>query len=215
MRHIDLPTTTTPIRVLVVDDHPLMRAGLADTVSSELDMCIAGEAADGAQAVAAHAALRPDVTVMDITMPGVGGVEALQAIRLASPEARVIMLTTFHGDVLVRRALQAGAAGFLMKSSLRHDLVATIRAVHAGERCVAPDVAQDLALHLDQCSLSEREIEVLRHAAAGNANKLIARLMGISEETVKTHMRTILSKLGANDRTHAVTIALRRAIISL
>jgi DNA-binding NarL/FixJ family response regulator len=215
VRHIDLPTTTTPIRVLVVDDHPLMRAGLADTIGSELDMCIAGAAADGAQAVLEHARHSPDVTVMDITMPGMGGVEALEAIRRASPDARVIMLTTFHGDVLVQRALKAGAAGFLLKSSLRHDLVATIRAVHAGERCVAPDVAQDLALHVGDSALTEREIEVLRHAAAGNANKQIARLMAISEETVKTHMRSVLAKLGANDRTHAVTIALRRAIIAL
>lgn len=215
MRHIDLPTTTTPIRVLVVDDHPIMRSGLADTITSELDMAVAGEAADGAQALAAYARLRPDVTVMDIAMPGMDGVQALLAIRAAHPQARVIMLTTFHGDVMVRRALEAGAAGFLLKSSLRHELVATIRAVHNGQRHIAPELAQDLARHMGQVSLSEREIDVLRHAACGNSNKRIAALLGISEETVKTHMRSILSKLGANDRTHAVTIAVQRAIITL
>jgi DNA-binding NarL/FixJ family response regulator len=210
-------STDTPasIRVLVVDDHPMMRAGLVDTISSQSGMAVAGEADDGAQALDAFERLRPDVTIMDIAMPRMDGVQALGAIRRAHPQARVIMLTTYRGDVQIRRAMELGAAAFLLKSSVRKDLLDTIRAVHAGQRCVPPEVARELAEHLGQASLSEREAAVLRCAAAGNANKRIAADLGIAEETVKAHMRNILAKLDARDRTHAVTIAIKRGIIRL
>ena len=209
------PVTAAPIRVLLVDDHPLLRAGLADTIAGQADMQVVAEAADGRAAVAAWAANRPDLTIMDLAMPGMCGLEALQAIRAQFPAARIVMLTTFGGDAQVRRALEAGASGFLLKSSLRKELVGMIRAVHGGQRYISPEIAQQLASHLGASLLSEREVEVLQCAAAGNANKRIATLLGISEETVKAHMRTILAKLDANDRTHAVTIALKRGIIVL
>ncbi|WP_342115275.1 response regulator transcription factor [Pseudoduganella sp. OTU4001] len=205
----------TAIRVMLVDDHPLLRAGLADAIAAQDDMQVVAEAGDGQQAVAAWAESRPDLAIMDIAMPGMCGVEALQQIRSRFPAARIVMLTTFGGDVQVRRALEAGAAGFLLKSSLRKELVGMIRAVHAGQRYISPEIAQQLASHLGAGQLSEREVEVLRCAADGNANKRIAAELAISEETVKAHMRSILSKLDANDRTHAVTIALKRGILSL
>lgn len=204
-----------PIRVLLADDHPLLRAGLAQAIAAHGDMQVVAEAGDGHEAVAAWAAHRPDLTIMDIAMPGMCGVEALQAIRGQFPAARIVMLTTFGGDAQVRRALEAGASGFLLKSSLRKELLDMIRAVHAGQRYISPEIAQQLASHLGASLLSEREVEVLRCAAAGNANKRIAGQLAISEETVKAHMRSILAKLGANDRTHAVTIALKRGIIAL
>lgn len=211
----NLPAGAAPIRVLLVDDHPMLRSGLAEAIACQPDMQVVAEAGDGNQAVAAHAACRPDLTIMDIAMPGMCGVEALQAIRAQFPQARVVMLTTFGGDVQVRRALEAGAAGFLLKSSLRKELLTMIRAVHGGQRYISPEIAQQLASHLGAGLLSEREVEVLRCAANGNANKRIALELAISEETVKAHMRSILAKLDANDRTHAVTIALKRGIIAL
>jgi two-component system, NarL family, response regulator len=211
----DLSTRAGPIGVLVVDDHPLLRAGLLDTIAGQPDMRPVGEAANGDEAVRSFADCRPDVTVMDIAMPGLDGVQALRAIRATDASARVVMLTTFKGDAQIRAALEAGAMGFLLKSSLRTDLLDTIRAVHAGRRCIAPDIAQELAQNMGQGTLSEREIMVLRCAALGNANKRIAVQLAIAEETVKAHMRSILAKLGARDRTHAVTIGIQRGIIVL
>ncbi len=215
MSPFDPLATVAPIRVLVVDDHPMLRSGLADTIAAQPDMRLAGEAGDGRAAVSAYAACRPDVTIMDIAMPEMCGVTALQAIRRDFSHARVLMLTTYKGDAQIRRALQAGAAGFLLKSSVRKELLDAIRAVHAGLRHVPSDIAMELAQHMGEPMLSERETEVLRCAAAGNSNKRIALQLAIAEETVKAHMRTILSKLGANDRTHAVTLALKRGFLSL
>jgi DNA-binding NarL/FixJ family response regulator len=211
----DFPPSAAPIKVLLVDDHPLLRAGLAEAIAGQGDMQVVAEAGNGDEALAAWARWRPDLTIMDLAMPGMCGLEALQAIRARHPAARVVMLTTFGGDAQVRRALEAGACGFLLKSSLRKELVDMIRTVHAGQRYISPEIAQQLASHLGASLLSEREVEVLRCAAAGNANKRIASLLAISEETVKAHMRSILAKLDANDRTHAVTIALKRGIIGL
>jgi len=204
-----------PIRVLVVDDHPLLRTGLGEAIASQPDMALAGEAADGREAVERFHALRPDVTVMDIAMPEMGGVEAMAAIRQDFPNARIVMLTTFKGDAQILRAVQGGAAGFLLKSTLRKDLLDTIRAVHQGQRRIPPEIAMELAQHMGQGPLSAREIEVLQSAACGHSNKQIAALLKISEETVKAHMKNVLCKLNANDRTHAVTIALKRGIITI
>nr|WP_229482086.1 response regulator transcription factor [Massilia sp. JS1662] len=215
MSSLDLHAVTGRISVLVVDDHPLLRAGLLDTIADQLDMRLVGEAADGEDAVRQFARLRPDVTVMDVAMPGMDGVQALREIRAMAPDARVVMLTTFSGDVQIRRAIDAGAAGFLLKNSVRKDLIDTIRDVHAGRRRIAPEVAQALADNIDATLLSEREIAVLSSVALGNANKRVAIELDITEETVKSHMRNILNKLGARDRTHAVTIALKRGMIAL
>lgn len=215
MSSLDLPAVTERIGVLVVDDHPLLRAGLLDTIADQLDMRVVGEAANGEEAVRMYLGCRPDVTIMDIAMPGMDGVQALRAIRAIDPGARFVMLTTFNGDVQIRRAIEAGAAGFLLKSSVRNDLLDTIRDVYAGRRRIAPEIAQELAQHMGEGSLSEREIAVLRCAALGNANKRIGQQLDIAEETVKAHMRSILAKLDARDRTHAVTIALKRGIITL
>ncbi|MBB3120363.1 response regulator [Pseudoduganella violacea] len=211
---MEFPAAGSPIRILIVDDHPLLRAGLAETIASQPDMCVAGEAENGVQALAMYPLCRPDVTVMDIAMPEMCGVTALLAIRRDFPAARIVMLTTFKGDAQIQRAVQGGAAGFLLKSSLRRDLLDTIRAVHAGQRRIPSEIAMELAEHMGRSLLSEREAEVLRSAAAGNSNKRIALHLAISEETVKAHMRTILAKLGANDRTHAVTIAFKRGMIT-
>lgn len=215
MSPYDPVSSAAPIRVLVVDDHPLLRAGLAETIAAQPDMCVAGEAGNGREAVHAFAACRPDVTIMDIAMPEMCGVTALHAIRQDFPHARVLMLTTYKGDAQIRRALQAGASGFLLKSSVRKELLDAVRAVHAGMRHVPSEIAMELAQHMGDAMLSDRETEVLRCAAGGNSNKRIALQLAIAEETVKAHMRTILSKLGANDRTHAVTLALKRGFLSL
>lgn len=205
----------TPIRILLIDDHPIVRAGLTDTICAEDDMDVVGELEDGTDALQAFESLRPDVTIMDIAMPQTNGLQALASIRGRHPQARVIMLTTLAGDHQMRRALELGAAGFLMKSSVRNDLLAAIRAVHAGQRWIPADVARALAEHLGQPHLSEREVEVLRCAADGNSNKEIGVRLGIAEDTVKAHIRTILAKLDARDRTHAVAIAVRRGMLSL
>ena len=203
------------MRILLVDDHPLILAGLADTIANQPDLRVVGELDDGDGVVDAFDSLRPDITIMDIAMPKTNGLQALEALRRAHGQARVIMLTTLAGDHQVRRAIELGAAGFLMKHSLRKDLIDAIRAVHAGNRWIPADVARTLAEHFGQSSLSEREIEVLRSAAAGNSNKRIGLHLGIAEDTVKAHVRTILAKLDARDRTHAVAIAVKRGIISL
>jgi len=204
-----------PISVLVVDDHPLLRAGLAEAIASQPDMTISGEASNGREAIDRYLEQRPDVTVMDIAMPEMCGVSAMQEIRRHVPDSRFVMLTTFKGDAQILRAVQAGATGFLLKSTLRKDLLDTIRDVHNGMRRIPHEIMLELAAHMGHDALSGRETEVLQHAAGGNSNKRIALKMSISEETVKAHMKSILSKLMANDRTHAVTIALRRGIINL
>jgi len=204
-----------PIRILTVDDHPLLREGIAALVASQPDMQVVGEASDGREALEKFRQHRPDITLMDLVMPGMKGVDAIIAIRAEFPEARIIVLTTYTGDVQVLRALKAGARGYLLKGLLRKELLETIRAVHAGRKCIPPEVAGQLADHAGEEALSEREIEVLRWIAGGNANKQIADQLSITEETVKGHVKSILAKLYANDRTHAVTIGLKRGIIEL
>jgi len=204
---------TRQIRILAVDDHPLLREGIAAVLQGEPDMVLIGEATSGEEAVRSYQLHRPDVTLMDLQMPGIGGIEAITAIRSEFPNARFIVLTTYQGDVQALRALKAGASGYLLKSMLRKDLLDTIRLVDAGKRRIPPEIAAELADHVADDSLSERELDVLRRVAQGNSNKVIAGQLAISEATVKGHMKSILSKLGANDRTHAVTIALKRGFI--
>ncbi|WP_343729779.1 response regulator transcription factor [Duganella sp.] len=206
---------STPISVLVVDDHPLLRAGLGEAISNQPDMQVVGEACNGREAVDAFRQLRPDVTIMDIAMPEMDGVTALQEIRREHNNARVVMLTTYKGDAQILRAVQGGAAGFLLKSTLRKDLLDTVRGVHMGQRRIPPEIAMELAQHMGQGPLSSREMEVLNYAASGHSNRRIAERLAISEETVKAHMKNVLAKLAANDRTHAVTIALKRGIITI
>jgi DNA-binding NarL/FixJ family response regulator len=204
---------TKAIRILSVDDHPLLREGLASVIQGEPDMELVGEATNGEEAMQCFRQYRPDVTLMDIQMPGMNGVEAMSAIRSEYPEARFIVLTTYQGDVQALRAIKAGASGYLLKNMLRKDLLRAIREVHSGKRFIPPEIANNVVAHLADDSLSEREIAVLRSVAAGKPNKLIAYEFAVSEATIKGHMKNILSKLGANDRTHAVTIALKRGFI--
>ncbi len=203
------------IRILAVDDHPLLRDGIATLIASQSDMKLVGEASTGHEALEEFRKQRPDVTLMDLQMPDMDGIEAILAICSEFPQARIIVLTTYRGDVQVLRALKAGARAYLLKGVLRKELLETIRAVHAGKKRIPPEVASQLAEHAIDDMLSVREIEVLRLVAGGNANKLIADQLSITEETVKFHVKNILSKLGANDRTQAVTIALKRGIIEL
>jgi two-component system NarL family response regulator len=203
------------IRVLVVDDHPLFRSGLAALIDHEFDMQVVGEAGSGDEAVEQYDRLRPDVTLLDLQMPQLDGLGALTAIRRAHLSARVIILTTFAGDVLAKRALNAGAQAYLLKGAIRHELFDIIRAVHSGAKRIATEVAQQLADHMGLEGLSEREVQVLQLVASGNTNRRIGRALSISEETAKGHVKSILGKLGANDRTHAVTLALSRGFIRL
>ncbi len=203
------------IRVLIVDDHPLLREGVMAVLANEADVRVVAEASNGREAVEAFRTLRPDIVLMDIQMPEMNGIDAIAEIRSEAPNARIVVLTTYKGDVNALRALRAGAVGYLLKGQLRTELVQTIRAVHAGGRRIPAEIAADLAAHLGEDSLSEREIQVLRSVAQGNSNKRVAAHLGVSEETVKAHMKSIVSKLSANDRTHAVTIALRRGILEL
>ena len=203
------------IRVLTVDDHPLLREGIAALVNAETDMELVAEASNGLEAVEKFRSHRPDVTLMDIQMPELNGVEAISRIHAEFPGARVIVLTTYSGDAQVVAALRAGARGYILKGQVHRELLETIRAVHAGQKRIPPEIAAELANHVADDDLSPREIDVLRLIATGNANKQIADKLSIGEATVKSHVTNILSKLGANDRAHAVTIGLKRGIIQL
>jgi len=203
------------IRILTVDDHPMLREGIAAVLASEQDMIMVAEASNGREAVDQFRTHHPDVTLMDVQMPEVNGIDAIIKIREEFPDARIIVLTTYTGDAQAARAFKAGACGYLLKSMVRKELIDTIRLIHAGKKKIPAEIAVEMAQHHSDDALTEREIEVLREVAAGNANKMVAQLLNISEETVKAHMRSILSKLGANDRTHAVTIAVKRGIIEI
>lgn len=203
------------IRILAADDHPLLRKGIVALVNAEPDMKLVAEASNGKEAVDAFRAHRPDVTVMDLQMPMVDGLDAIHAIREEFPEARIIVLTTYSGDMRVLRALRAGARAYVLKGNVHEELLATIRAVNAGHKRIPPDVAAELAIHSTDDALTEREIDVLKLIATGNGNKQIADKLSITEATVKSRITSILSKLGAYDRTHAVTIGLERGIIAL
>ena len=203
------------IKVLTVDDHPVLREGIAAIIANHYDIELVGEAGNGREAIEQFRLHRPDVTLMDLVMPEMNGIEATIAIRREFPNARIVVLTTYKGDVQAAQAFDAGAFGYLLKSSLRKDLLDTIRSVYVGRRRIPPEIAVAMAEHRADGTLSERELKVLQQIAAGSANKIIAAHLSISEETVKGHVKAILAKLGANDRTHAVTIAIKRGIIFL
>ena len=202
-----------PIRVLIVDDHAIVREGIAALLGRQPDMVAVGEASDGAEAVARFRELAPDVTLMDMQMGDMGGVEAIEQIRRVSPDARILVLTTYPGDAHVVRAIRAGAAGYLLKNCIRKELLDAIRAVHAGRRTMSPAVAHDLAMHALDEPLTERELTVLRLVADGHGNKEIAWRLKLSIETIKAHLKSIFAKLGVDDRTEAVTVAARRGFI--
>jgi DNA-binding NarL/FixJ family response regulator len=210
-----MSSAPSSIRVMAVDDHPLLREGISGLVAGQSDMKLVGEASNGREAIQQFRKHRPDVTLMDMQMPEMNGVDAIIAIRNEFPEARIIVLTTYAGDVQVQRALQAGARAYLLKNTLHKELLDTIRAVHAGKKTISPEVSFELAEHATDDSLTPAEISVLRLIAAGNANKQIADQLSVTEETVKSRVKNILSKLGANDRTHAAMIGIKRGIIEL
>jgi DNA-binding NarL/FixJ family response regulator len=206
-------TDPKKIRVLTVDDHPLLREGIAAVIHGEEDLQLVGEASNGQEAIEAFRMYRPDVTLMDLQMPVMNGIDSIVAIRREFPAARFVILTTYQGDVQALRAFKAGASAYLLKNMLRKELLDTIRTVHAGGRRIPPEIAAELAEHVIDDALTNREIEVLRKVATGTSNKIIASQLSVSEATVKAHLKSILSKLGANDRTHAVTIAMKRGFI--
>jgi DNA-binding NarL/FixJ family response regulator len=203
------------IRILTVDDHPLLREGIAAVIEGQPDMTLVAEATNGHEAIESFRKHRPDVALMDLRMPDMNGIEAIRAIRTEFPTARIVVLTTYAGDVQALGALKAGASGYLLKSMLRKDLLDTIRTVHAGKRRIPPQIASEIAEHAADDALTEREIDVLRRVGSGNSNKQIAVQLAISEGTVKAHMKNILPKLGARDRTHAVMIAVKRGIFDV
>lgn len=203
----------SPITVLCVDDHPLMRDGIAAALEHEDDMILVAQAANGEEAILAYRQYRPDVTLMDLQMPVMNGIDATATIIKEFPLAQIVILTTYSGDIQATRALQVGAKGYLLKRMLRTELLKTIRRVHAGEHYIPTDIAQEIAAHVGADQLTLREVEVLRCVATGISNKAVADLLGLSEDTVKGHMRNVLAKLNANDRTHAVMIALQRGYL--
>jgi len=205
----------SPIRILVVDDHPVVREGVTTLVGGQSDMRVVGEASNGREAIQQFRAHRPDITLMDIQMPVMSGLDALIAIRDEAPEARIVMLTTYSGDAQVQRAIKAGARGYLLKNSLHEEMLQTIRAVHVGRKAISAEASFELAEHATDDALTPAEIRVLRLIAEGNANKEIAEQLAISEETVKGQVRNILSKLGAKDRTQAAMIGMKRGIVAL
>jgi DNA-binding NarL/FixJ family response regulator len=206
---------TRLIRILSVDDHPLLRSGIAALIDTQPDMQMVGEASNGNEAVQLHRQLNPDVTLMDLQMPDMSGLDAIISIRTEQPAARIIVLTTYAGDVLAQRALKAGAQAYVLKSLVRGEILNTIRVVYAGGKQVQADVAAEIAKHLTHALLTARELEVLKLVASGYANKAISAHLDINEETTKTHIKNVLAKLGARDRTHAVSLGLRRGIILL
>ena len=210
-----MPDKPPPIRILVVDDHPTLRDGIAAIVELQDDMVLIGEASNGLEAIEAFRNLRPDVTLMDLQMPVLGGIDAIVAIRREAPSARILVLTTYDGDVQAARAMKAGAAGYLLKSSLRKELLDTVRLVHAGRKHIPAAIAQEIALHSWDEPLSARETSILKLVAAGKANKAIAWELAVTEDTVKAHLKSIFSKLDVSDRTSAVTVAFRRGIIDI
>ena len=210
-----LMVTKDKIRVLCADDHPLVHDGIAFALQFQKDMEFVGYASSGQEAVEKFRALRPDVTLMDLQMPGMGGIETIEAIRREFPRARIVILTTYSGDVRAARAVSAGAVGYLLKSSLRTELVRTIREVHQGLRCIPPTIADSLAQRFEVDDLTEREIQILHLVAKGNSNKIVGDCLSITEETVKSHMKNVISKLHASDRTHAVQIAMQRGFLAL
>jgi DNA-binding NarL/FixJ family response regulator len=211
----DIAKEPMSIRVLIADDHPMMREGISSVIQGESDITVVAEASNGLEAVEQFKKHHPDVTLMDLSMPRMDGVAAIGAIRAEFPKARIVILTTYRGDVQALRALKAGAVGYLLKNLIRTDLLEAIRAVHSGRRSIPPEIAADLAEHAADDALSERELRVLRCVAAGNSNRQAAEQLCVTEETIKAHMKTIFSKLNANDRTHAVMIALKRGIINI
>jgi len=210
-----MTTNADPITILAVDDHPLLRDGIAALIAGQPDMALVGTCASGREAIQQFRALRPNVTLMDLQMPGMSGVEALVAIREEFPVARIIVLTTYAGDVQIMRALKAGASGYLLKNHVHLELLDTIRGVHAGRRVLSPEVSIELAMHATDDHLTPAEMIVLRLIATGGSNKQIGDTLGITEDSVKGRVRNILSKLAARDRTHAATIGLKRGIIDL
>jgi DNA-binding NarL/FixJ family response regulator len=210
-----MSSDTPVVRILAVDDHPLLREGIAALIRNEPDMQLVAEAANGREAIDQFRKVQPDVTLMDVQMPDMSGIEALIAIREEAPKAKIIVLTTYGGDALAMRAMKAGAQAYVLKGSVRKDLLETIRAVNRGQKRIHPDVAVELAQHSGESTLTAREIEVLLLVAAGNSNKRIAASLNITEDTAKGHLKSILAKLGASDRTRAVTLALKRGIIEL
>ena len=206
-------SNSTPIRIFSIDDHPLMREGIAAIIRNEPDMLLVAEASNGHEAIQGFREHRPDITLMDLRLPGLSGIDAMIAIRSEFPDARIVILTTFDGDVEVQRALRAGACGYLLKSTPPNELVEAIRQVYAGNKRVQPELAMQVAEHMGEDGLSAREIEVLEQVVAGQRNREIGKRLFISEETVKIHLKHIMEKLGAKDRTHAAAIANRRGIV--